>query len=171
MKVAYKPVTAPMIRSLADGLDKAAHQLMLAAVKMENAAVRDIDFHWVTAANLYGPKIGMPVSVQSVPKTVTKKNVLSDVSVTMIHVVVCFLIIMGSFVFSYATHDGMRDEKSEAALFTAMSTTILMAPAFIAGVRRHPFVLPIYVISFFLGWTCVAWIGVAIWAVWPIKRA
>lgn len=55
--MAYKPVTAPMIRSLADGLDKAAHQLMLAAVKMENAAVRDIDFHWVTAANLYGPKM------------------------------------------------------------------------------------------------------------------
>lgn len=114
---------------------------------------------------------GMPVVVQSVPKTVTKKSLLSDVSVTMVHVVICFSIIASSFVFGYVMHDGMRDEKSEAALFTAMATTILMAPAFIAGVRQHPFVLPIYVISFFLGWTCVAWIGVAIWAVWPIKRA
>lgn len=55
--MAYKPVTAPMIRSLADGLYKAADQLLAAAVKMEKSAVKDIDFHWVTASGLYGPKM------------------------------------------------------------------------------------------------------------------
>lgn len=55
--MAYKPVTAPMIRSLANGLLKSAEKLLEVCFQMEKSNVKDIDIHWTTAANLYGPKM------------------------------------------------------------------------------------------------------------------
>lgn len=55
--MAYKPVTAPMVRSLAEGLLKSAESLLAVSYQMEKSGVKDIDIHWVTASNLYGPKM------------------------------------------------------------------------------------------------------------------
>lgn len=99
-------------------------------------------------------------------------SVQSSVRRVMMHVLICILVVILAVLFRSAISDSSEHpvDRDYQTLMTGVVTTIMLIPGFIAGVRRHPFVLPIYVISFFLGWTCVAWIGVMVWAVWPIPK-
>ena len=37
-------------------------------------------------------------------------------------------------------------------------------PSLIAWIRKHPQLLPIFVLNLFLGWTYLGWVGSLVWA-------
>jgi hypothetical protein len=42
---------------------------------------------------------------------------------------------------------------------------VYLLPAMIATLRAHPQVVPIWVVTVFLGWTLLGWVGALAWAV------
>jgi len=48
--------------------------------------------------------------------------------------------------------------------------TIYFLPWFIAMLRKHPQVAPIFIINLFLGWTLIGWVIVLAWSAGTIKN-
>ena len=46
----------------------------------------------------------------------------------------------------------------------AFSLALLFLPTLVAKSRRHPNVLPIFLVNLFLGWTFVGWLIALVWA-------
>jgi hypothetical protein len=46
----------------------------------------------------------------------------------------------------------------------AFSLALLFLPTLVAKSRRHPNVLPIFLVNLFLGWTFVGWLVAFVWA-------
>ena len=55
-------------------------------------------------------------------------------------------------------------------LIIAAGLLVYLAPYWIALFRNHPQKKAIFVLTLFLGWTGVVWVGAFVWAVWNFEK-